>query len=76
MKVGQNCTLKYGDNTSAKIELVAIDTYSSMPSDYWFRYKDGETNKKLVHPDFGKEDYIKAEILLPEGLVRMIITED
>lgn len=76
MKIGQNCTLKFGDGTSAKVELVSIDTHSFMPSDYWFKYQDDETNKQLVHPDFGKQDYIKSEILLPEGLVRLIVTED
>jgi hypothetical protein len=76
MKIGQNCTLKFGDNSSANVELVSIDTYSFMPSDYWFKYQEGESNKQLVHPDFGKEDYIKSEILLPEGLVKMIVTEN
>ena len=71
MKIGQSCTLKFGDNTSANIELVSIDT-----RDYWFKYQDGETNRKLVHPDFGKSDYIKAEILLPEGVVKLIVTEN
>lgn len=76
MKIGQSCTLKFGDGTSANIELVSIDTHSFLPSDYWFKYQDGETNRKLVHPDFGKADYIKAEILLPEGLVKLIVTEN
>ena len=27
MKIGQSCTLKFGDDTSANIELVSIDTF-------------------------------------------------
>lgn len=75
MDIGQNCIIDFGDNGTAKIRLVAIDTYSSMPSDYWFEYREGETNKQLIHPDYNPESkgFIKAEILLPYGLVNRVV---
>ena len=47
MEIGQISTITFNDNTTAKIKLVHIDTYSTMPSDYWFDYVDGETNKQF-----------------------------
>ena len=66
------------DSSSSKVKLVDIDTYpaSGMRSDYWFEYLDDETNRPLVHPDFGKDDMIKSSILLPEGLVYKVFTKD
>lgn len=69
-------TITFGDGTSAKVELVKEQTYSSLPSDYWLKYQEGETNKQLIHPGFGKEDYILSEILLPEFLYNKYVKLD
>lgn len=66
-------TIKFSDGTTAKLELIEIVQNSYTPNDYWFNYIDGETNRQLVHPDYGKKSFIKGEVLLPEGLVDLII---
>ena len=76
MEIGQISTITFNDNTTAKIKLVHIDTYSTMPSDYWFDYVDGETNKQLIHPEYLKNPIIKSPIVLPIGLVELIIKPD
>lgn len=76
MEIGQISTITFNDNTTAKIKLVHIDTYSTMPSDYWFDYVDGETNKQLIHPEYLKSSIIKSPIVLPIGLVELIIKPD
>jgi len=76
LQVGQTGTMNWADGTSSKVKVVGVESYSFMPTDYWFEYEQGETNKQLVHPDFGKSDFIKAEILLPEGLIDYIFTPD
>ena len=76
MEIGQISTITFNDNTTAKIKLVHIDTYSTMPSDYWFDYVDGETNKQLIHPEYLKSSIIKSPIVLPIGLVELIIKSE
>lgn len=78
MEAGSTGTLNFADGTSAKIKFVAKDTYpsSGMPSDYWLAYAEDETNRQVVHPDFGKSPVIKSEILLPEMLFRMAVVMD
>ncbi len=76
MEIGQISTITFNDNTTAKIKLVHIDTYSTMPSDYWFDYVDGETNKQLIHPEYLKSSIIKSPIVLPIGLVELIVKSD
>lgn len=76
LEIGQTGTMKWQDGTSAKVKVVGKETYSTMPTDYWFEYQEGETNKQLVHPDYGKHDFIKSEILLPEGLIGHLFVPD
>lgn len=76
LEIGQTGTMNWKDGTSAKVKLVDKETYSTMPSDYWFEYQEGETNKQLVHPDYGKSDFIKSEIVLPEGLIDYLFVPD
>ena len=76
LQVGQTGTMNWQDGTSSRVRVVDKDTYTHMPTDYWFEYEEGETNKQLVHPDFGNSTLIKAEILLPEGLIDYIFTPD
>jgi hypothetical protein len=80
MNLNQNetGTLKFGDNTTARVRVVSVDHSRSgmFPTDYWFEYEEGETNKQIVHPDFGKIPIIKSSVVLPEGLVRMVFTKD
>ena len=74
--IGTTGTIKFGDNSIAKVIIKNIDTYSYMPTDYWLDYQEGEMNKQLVHPEYGSNPIIKAEILLPEGLLDKVFTPD
>lgn len=76
LEIGQTGIMTWADGTTSKVRVVGKETYSFMPNDYWFEYVEGETNKQLVHPDFGVSDFIKSEILLPEGLIDHIFTAD
>lgn len=78
LKVNQTGTLSFGEKGSSKVRIVEIEPSRSgiFPTDYWFEYLEEETNRPLIHPDFGKSDIIKSEILLPEGLVKMVFTPD
>jgi hypothetical protein len=78
LNVNDTCTITFGDETTARVRVVNIDHSKSgmFPSDYWFEYLEGETNRQIIHPDFGKSNFIKSELLLPEGLVAMVITKD
>lgn len=67
--VGKTGTMKFKNGTTARVRIVDIDTYKNFTPDYWLEYMEGETNKLLVHPGYGKNDLIKSEILLPEVLV-------
>lgn len=62
---GKTGILTFGDGTTAKIEVVKKQTYNTMPSDYWLKYAEGETNKQIIHSDYGKKEGIESEILLP-----------
>ena len=72
INVGDKGVLTFGDNTKARVKVVDIDTHSYVPTDYWFEYEEGETNKQIVHPEFGKQSYIKSSVVLPETLVSMV----
>jgi hypothetical protein len=71
-------TLSFGDGSSARVYIMEIEHSRSgmFPSDYWFEYEEGETNRQIVHPDFGKSLIIKSSIVLPEELVSMIFKKD
>lgn len=61
MKVGTIGTLTYGDDkTTARVKLVDNSEY------YWFDYLDGETNRKIIHPYYGKIPYILGPIMFPK----------
>lgn len=66
--VGKTGTMKFKNGTTARVRIKEIDQYNILPfpNDYWLEYMEGETNKLLVHPGYGKNDLIKSEILLPE----------
>ena len=72
MNVGDLGIITWGDKTTSKVKIVGIETYSLMPTDFWLEYMDTEQNRPLIHPDYGKEDIIKAPILLPEGLMDLV----
>jgi hypothetical protein len=80
MNLNQNDTgiLKFGDNTTARVKVVSVEHSRSgmFPTNYWFEYEEGETNRKIVHPDLGKIPIIKSSVVLPEGLVTMVFTKD
>ena len=78
MNAGDLGTITFGDNSTARVKFIEEKTYpaTGMPSDYWLEYAEGETNRKLVHPDFGTKDFIKSEILLPEFLFHKVVTMD
>lgn len=78
LEVNDTGILTFGDNTTARVKVVSVDHSRSgmFPTDYWFEYEEGETNKQIVHPDLGKLDLIKSSVVLPEGLVRMVFTKD
>lgn len=67
--IGKTGTMKFRDGSTAKVRVVDIKHYRMFPSDYWLEYMEGETNKKLIHHDYGKNNSIKSEILLPEVLL-------
>lgn len=75
-KIGQTGTITWGNGTTSKVIISHIDTYSCLPTDYWLSYAEGETNRPIVHPDFGKLDLIKTELVLPEGLMDMSFAPD
>ena len=70
LKLNSTGTLKFGDNSTARVEIVKIETYKYLPTDYWFRYVDGETNRQLNH------DIDKEKFPLPYGLVIQVYTPD
>jgi hypothetical protein len=78
LNVNDTCTITFGDDTTARLRVVSVDPSRSgmFPTDYWFEYLEGETNKKIVHPEFGKSSFIKSELVLPETLVAKVITKD
>jgi hypothetical protein len=72
MKEGTKGTLTFGDGKTARVELERILTYPStgMPSDYLFKYEEGETHRPLVHEKFN------GSFPLPEMIVSMYFKED
>jgi len=77
LKENDTGVIKFGDGTSSKVYVVAIDNYrSGLPTDYWFEYQEEETHRPIIHPDLGKSDTIKSSIVLPEVLVYMVFTKD
>ena len=72
MKEGTTGTLTFGDGATSRVELVKILTYpaSGMPSDYLFKYEEGETHRPLIHVSF------KDSFHLPEMIVLMYFKED
>ena len=78
MKIGQTAILNTDDKGSARIKLELIDESKSglFPADYWFSYPDAKSDrdKPIIHPDFGTSDFIKHELLLPEGMVDELIS--
>jgi hypothetical protein len=72
MKIGDLGIIKWGNGTTSKVRIVDVETYSFMSTDYWLEYLDTEENRPLIHPDYGKEDIIKSQILLPEGLMDLV----
>ena len=70
MKEGTKGTLTFGDGTTSRVELERILTYpsSGMPSDYLFKYEEGETHRPLIHE--------KDLFPLPEMIVSMYFKED
>jgi len=72
MKEGTTGTLTFGDGTTARVELEKILTYpsSSMPSDYLFKYEEGETNRPLSHEKFN------GSFSLPKIIASMYFKED
>jgi len=65
MTIGNTYKFKFTDGEGI-VKLKKIDTYSMMPSDYWFEYEPGSP-KPLEHPDFPNH------FPLPEGLVTKCI---
>ena len=72
MKEGTPGTLTFGDGRTSKVKLEKIITYpaSGMPSDYLFKYEEGETHRPLIHESF------KDSFHLPEMIVLMYFKED
>lgn len=70
LELNSTGTLKFGDGTTARVEIVKIDTYTYLPTDYWFKYLDGETNQQLKH------DIEKDRFPLPYGLVVQVYKPD
>lgn len=78
IEAGKTGVLSFGDGSKSRVKLVEIEYSKSgmFPTDYWLEYAEDETHRPLVHPDFGKNDIIKTEILLPEFLFQQVFTLD
>jgi hypothetical protein len=72
MQDGTTGTLTFGDGTTARVKLERILKYpaSGMPSDYLFKYEEGETHRPLVHENFN------GSFPLPEMIVSMYFKQD
>jgi hypothetical protein len=73
---GQTGTINWGDGKKSKVIIKYIETHSFVPTDYWLEYLPEEKYRPLKHPDFGKNEYIKSEILLPYALLSKVFTPD
>ncbi len=69
-------TITFGDNSTSKVELIDIKTYSSLPSDYVFKYKKEETHRPLTNPALVTLGYEEGLFNLPEMLVNMVFKKD
>lgn len=70
VEMNKKGTITFGDGTKSKVTMTKQDNYSSMPSDYWFVYQEGETNRPLVHP------MLEGGFLLPEVIMHQVFKED
>jgi hypothetical protein len=73
---GKTGTIKWGDNTSSRVVVKEIESYSWLPSDYWLEYQEEETHRPVIHPDYGVSKIIKAPIILPSDLFFRLFTPD
>ena len=78
VKAGQTGRINFGNKGTSRVRIVEIEKSKSgmFPTDYWLTYAEDETNRPLVHPNFGQNPIIKSEILLPEGLFKQVFTPD
>ena len=69
---GDKGTITFGDNTTAKVEVTNVQEYPNLgaPADVFFKYQEGETNKKIKHPVLGEV------FPLPELLACQVFTKD
>lgn len=65
--------LHFKDETTAQIELKKVQGSKEDPKSwiYWFDYANGEKNKQLIHPEYGKND----EVLTPIPLTHKMLNE-
>jgi hypothetical protein len=71
MEIGSTGTLTFGDGTSAKVRLVAVDDLA-----HWLEYIEGETNRQIIDPRLGFITFVKAEIGLPTDIFPLMVTAD
>jgi hypothetical protein len=75
MEVGKMYLLGSDEKPHVKVKLEEIDRGSGwLPADCWFSYAPEvkDEDKPIVHPDYGKNDIIKHEVLFPEGLIHVL----
>jgi hypothetical protein len=72
LEKGDTGVITFGDKSTAKVVVENVRTYPStgMPADVFFKYQEGETNKKLTHPDFGER------FPLPEEIIALVFKKD
>lgn len=77
-KENQKGIITFGDNTTSKVEIVAIKTYpaSGMSSDIIFKYQEKETHRPLVNDALIALGYEKGTFNLPESLANMVFKLD
>lgn len=73
---GKTGIITWGDKSTSKVIVKEVETHSWVPTDYWLDYADGESNKPIIHPDYGIKEIIKAPILLPEALFFRVFKAD
>jgi len=74
--IGKTGTITWSNKSTSKVILKEIQTYFCLPSSYWLDYLPEETNKPVIHPDWGVKEIIKAPILLPEELFFRVFKAD
>jgi len=72
LKKGDKGTITFGDDTKAKVEVTNVQTYPNLgaPDDVFFKYQEGETNKKVKHPILGEV------FPLPQFIVDQVFVKD